>query len=109
MISDAPFPHITALLLSLSAGIFAWFIGVVGYRAFFHPLAKVPGPPLAALTYFYIFYFNVGKTSRLYAHIEKLHERYGTLFQALQCLDCLLIAPMHRPRHTNLSKRYPPK
>jgi hypothetical protein len=82
MIPDMPFPHITALLLSLFAGIIAWLIGVVGYRAFFHPLAKVPGPPLAALTYFYIFYFNVGKTSRLYAQIEKLHERYGTLFQA---------------------------
>jgi hypothetical protein len=83
MISDASFPHITTLLISLSAGIVAWFIGVVGYRGFFHPLAKVPGPPLAALTYLYIFYFNVGKTSRLYAHIEKLHERYGTSFQAL--------------------------
>jgi len=82
MISDASFPNITVLLLSLSAGIFAWFIGVVGYRAFFHPLAKVPGPPLAALTYLYVFYFNIGKTSRLYAHIEKLHERYGSLFQA---------------------------
>lgn len=78
MIPDMPFPHITALLLSLFAGVIAWLIGVVGYRVFFHPLAKVPGPPLAGLTYFYIFYFNVGKTSRLYAQIEKLHERYGT-------------------------------
>lgn len=77
MIPDTTFSHITALLLSLSAGFIAWFIGVVGYRAFFHPLAKVPGPPLAALTYLYIFYHNVGKTSRLYAHIEKLHEKYG--------------------------------
>src|SRR5277367_5677799 len=108
MISDASFPTITALLLSLSAGIIAWFIGVVGYRAFFHPLAKVPGPPLAALTYLYIFYYNIGKTSRLYAQIEKLHERYGTLSQVHQRLGCLLIASIHRPRHTNLSKRYPP-
>jgi hypothetical protein len=83
MISDTSSPHITNLLLSLSAGIIAWFIGVVGYRGLFHPLAKVPGPPLAALTYLYIFYFNIGEPSRLYAHIEKLHERYGLLFQAL--------------------------
>jgi hypothetical protein len=83
MISDAPFPHITTLMLSLSAGIIAWLIAVVGYRGFFHPLANVPGPRVAALTYLYIFYFNVGKTSRLYAHIEKLYERYGTLFRAL--------------------------
>jgi hypothetical protein len=70
-------PHIVIVLTSFLAGIGAWCIGVVGYRAFFHPLAKVPGPTLAALTYLYIFYFNAGKTSRLYAHIEKLHERYG--------------------------------
>jgi len=77
MTSDVSLPHIAALLLYLFVGIVTWFIGVVGYRAFFHPLAKVPGPPVAALTYLYIFSFNVGKTSRLYAQIEKLHKRYG--------------------------------
>lgn len=79
MIVDVKLSHIVALVLSLFAGIVAWFIGVVGYRAFFHPLAKVPGPPLARITYLYVFYFNIGKTSRLYAQIEKLHEKYGAL------------------------------
>jgi len=79
MTSHVSFSYITtaAQLPSLFVGIVAWFISVVGCRCFFHPLAKVPGPPLAALTYLYIFCFNVGKTSRLYAHIEKLHKRYG--------------------------------
>ena len=104
MISDASFPHVTTLVISLFLGIITWLVGVVVYRGFFHPLAKVPGPPLASLTYLYIFYFNVGKTSRLYAHIEKLHERYGMLSQTLQCVDWVLIVPVQRPRRTNLSK-----
>ena len=77
MTLDGSLPYIAALLLYFFVGLVTWVTGVVGYRAFFHPLAKVPGPPAAALTYLYIFYFNVGKTSRLYAQIEKLHERYG--------------------------------
>jgi hypothetical protein len=74
MLIDLSFLNLVA---KLAAGLIAWLIAVLGYRVFLHPLAKIPGPPLAALTYLYIFYFNVGKTSRLYAHIEELHKRYG--------------------------------
>ena len=77
MIADESFPRIIPLFLSLLAVAIVWLIGVVGYRRFFHPLAKVPGPPLAAITYLYIFYFNAGRTSRFYAQVEKLHEKYG--------------------------------
>jgi hypothetical protein len=77
MTSDMSLPDISVLLLYLFLGLVTWLSGVIGYRVFFHPLAKVPGPVVASLTYLYIFYFNIGKTSRLYVHIEKLHERYG--------------------------------
>jgi hypothetical protein len=76
MISDMTFLHLGLLPLLLS-GILLWLAAIAGYRAFFHPLAKIPGPRLARLTYFYLFYFNIGKTSRLYLQIEKLHEIYG--------------------------------
>jgi hypothetical protein len=50
------------------------------YRRYFHPLAKVPGPALAAVTHLYAFFFNNVGGSRYYAQIEKLHRKYGTVF-----------------------------
>jgi len=64
--------------LYLSAAAFAWLAMIALYRRFLHPLAKIPGPFLAAITHFYIVYFNLfnGK-SQFYLQVEKLHEEYG--------------------------------
>lgn len=43
------------------------------YRRFFHPLAKIPGPFLPAVTKLYQSYFNC----RYYLEIERLHQQYG--------------------------------
>jgi cytochrome P450 len=43
------------------------------YRRFFHPLAKIPGPFLPAVTKLYQSYYNC----RYYLEIERLHDRYG--------------------------------
>ena len=54
-----------------------WLMGGVLYRRYFHPLAKIPGPFLPAVTHLYqFFYCNVGG-SRYYAQIEKMHKKYG--------------------------------
>ena len=48
------------------------------YRAFFHPLSRVPGPFLASMTYLYQFYYNnLCSNSSFYLQIEKLHKQYG--------------------------------
>jgi hypothetical protein len=60
-----------------AAAIFS-VLSVCVYRRYFHPLAKVPGPALAAVTYLYAFFFNNVGGSRYYAQIEKLHRKYGT-------------------------------
>jgi hypothetical protein len=57
----------------------AWLAGVVVYRRFFHPLAKVPGPFLASVTRLYCFYYNVIEGGVFYLEIERLHELYGTV------------------------------
>jgi len=47
------------------------------YRITFHPLAKFPGPILAALTYKYEFYFEGIKGGRYTKEVERLHQIYG--------------------------------
>lgn len=50
---------------------------LVVYRLFFHPIAKFPGPKVAAATYWVEFYHDVvGKGSYTF-RIAEMHERYG--------------------------------
>ncbi|GAB7365578.1 hypothetical protein MBLNU230_g6650t1 [Neophaeotheca triangularis] len=47
------------------------------YRLFLHPLAKVPGPKLAAITGWYEFYFDCFRKGQYVFKIQELHEVYG--------------------------------
>lgn len=53
-------------------------VGVV-YRLYFSPLAKFPGPKLAAATLWYEFYYDVVQKGRYTWEIGKMHEKYGTI------------------------------
>jgi hypothetical protein len=59
--------------LAIPAAVFS----VIIYRLYIHPLAKVPGPRLAAITWLYQTYYSFVGGSRFYLQIEKLHEIYG--------------------------------
>ncbi|RDW60238.1 hypothetical protein BP5796_11844 [Coleophoma crateriformis] len=69
--------------LSLSLGaVFVYTIALAIYRHYFHPLARFPGPKLAAATYWYDSYQDciAGPFPGQGAyHIEKLHEVYGPI------------------------------
>lgn len=61
---------------SLAVAAALTYIGAICiYRRFFHPLAKVPGPFLPAVTKLYQSYYN----RRYYLQVEKLHQRYGPI------------------------------
>lgn len=47
------------------------------HGVYFGPLAKFPGPKLAAATLWYEFYFDVILKGRYTFKIKELHEKYG--------------------------------
>ena len=48
------------------------------YRNSVHPLAKYPGPKLAAASYWYEYYYDVTMKGRYIWKIMDLHEQYGS-------------------------------
>jgi len=49
------------------------------YRLFLHPLARFPGPKLAAVTLWYEGYYDVIQNGQYIFKIAELHKRYGTV------------------------------
>ena len=62
-------------LLALFAVLYTIFLIVS--RLFLSPVAKVPGPKLAALSFWYEFYYDVILRGRYSWKIAQLHEKYG--------------------------------
>lgn len=56
-----------------------WVVTKSIRRLFFHPLSHIPGPRLAALTWWYEFYYDVVLPGKYIFKIQELHREYGTL------------------------------
>ena len=67
--------HIVAIPLFSIAYIFC----VIIYRLFFHPLARYPGPKLAAATKWYECYFDLLQhpKGQFIFEIERMHDHWG--------------------------------
>jgi len=66
-----------AILATIARIIFVRSFTAVFYRLLLSPLAKFPGPKLAAVTGLYEFYFNFFKNGKFVFEIERLHNIYG--------------------------------
>lgn len=67
-------------ILVIGGGLlFLYVVGGAIYRLGFSPIAKFPGPKLAALTLWYEFYYDVIKKGKYTWEIGKMHEKYGLL------------------------------
>jgi hypothetical protein len=72
-------------LASPSTGVFiplfliwiAYLISLAIYRLYFSPIAKFPGPKLAALTKWYEFYYDVVLQGQFTYRIQEMHKKYG--------------------------------
>jgi hypothetical protein len=77
-ISSIEFSKMT-IAWSLFASWIVYIISIAIHRLYFSQYAKFPGPKLAALTYGYVFYYDVIAGSGEYMYkIEKLHKEYST-------------------------------
>lgn len=47
------------------------------YRLYFSPIAKFPGPKIAAATSWYEFYYDFFRKGSYIFEIEKMHQEYG--------------------------------
>lgn len=56
-----------------------YFLTLAFYRLFFHPLARFPGPRLAAISRWYEGYFDVVLGGQYTKKIAELHKTYGVL------------------------------
>ncbi len=72
---------------------------VVLKRLVFHPLARFPGPKVAAVTWWYMTYYEVFMDGAFVEHLEELHELYGTTILAQHCVvfpHCYRAGPVVR-------------
>lgn len=68
----------TANLLALLFSLFlASIASVITYRLLLHPLSKIPGPKLAAISRIYDFYYDCILGGKFVFKIEELHKQYG--------------------------------
>ncbi|KAL4877950.1 cytochrome P450 [Aspergillus karnatakaensis] len=70
-----------AVLPVIGLAILLYNIGLVIYRLCLSPLAKFPGPKLAAATGWYEFYFDYWKNGNYLWEVDRLHDIYGPIIR----------------------------
>ncbi len=95
-----PFPTrpSVALLLGAAAAGLVYLAGLAVYRLFLSPIAKFPGPRLAALSRWYEFYYDCVLPGQYTFHIQKLHKQYGKYEVPRPERTLLVELPSHCPR-----------
>ena len=66
--------------LLASSTLLIYCISLAVYRLYVSPIAKFPGPKLAAVTLWYEFYYDVIKRGRYTWKIREMHQKYGVEF-----------------------------
>ncbi|KAL2061155.1 hypothetical protein VTL71DRAFT_7428 [Oculimacula yallundae] len=70
-----------SILMLLASSWIAWAIYMATWRIYFSPLAKFPGPKLAAATLLYEMYYEIVKGGQYMFIIRDMHEKYGPIIR----------------------------
>jgi hypothetical protein len=73
------YTSVEGTLLTISLVFVGYIVSLVVYRLLLSPLARVPGPKLAALSFWYERYYDVFEHGRYVFKIKDLHDQYGML------------------------------
>lgn len=65
-------------LFALIAAVLSWSCWSALYNVYLHPLARFPGPKLAAASKYWLFYQEFVKGFSLSDVRDELHAKYGT-------------------------------
>ena len=83
-------------LFGLCASVYAMYAVLLAiYRVTLHPLAKFPGPRLAAVSYCYEFLVDafMEDGGKFHFHLERLHDRYGEHLASFVTFACVRTFP----------------
>lgn len=61
----------------LAIGLLLYGLVLAIYRTCLSPLAKFPGPKLAAATEWYEFYYHLVKDGQFGSEVDRMHREYG--------------------------------
>lgn len=73
-------PRLVALGL-ITATIVTYNLTLTIYRLFFHPLARIPGPKLCAITGWYEIFWDVLVGGQFTFKVEEWHKKYGPIMR----------------------------
>ncbi|KAI1412106.1 trichodiene oxygenase [Hypoxylon sp. FL1857] len=65
----------------ITATIVLYFVSLAVYRLFWHPLARFPGPKLAAVTRYVEAYYDLILNGQYTFKIAEMHEKYGPIIR----------------------------
>jgi hypothetical protein len=71
-------PSLSNVLLALIAAVLTWSLCSALYNVYLHPLARFPGPKLAAASKYWLFYQEFIRGISLSDIRDELHAQYGT-------------------------------
>jgi len=88
------------IMLPFLLGLVA-VISLLAYRIYFHPLAHIPGPPLAKITYLYEWYYDLYRSGQFTFQLRALHDKYGMKFIYCALQPALTYRSFYRPRNSH--------